>query len=53
MKKYRLLATAIIAIGIIVIGTSDPIKSIYKSTNLISLGINSENKEEVETTEVQ
>ena len=51
MKKYRLLATAIIAIGIIVIGTSDPIKSIYKSTNLISLGINSENKEEVETTE--
>lgn len=50
MKKYRLLAAVIIAIGIIVIGTSDPIKNLYKSTNLISLGINNQSKEELETT---
>ncbi len=51
MKKYRLLVTVIIAMAIIVIGTSDHIKNFDKSTNLISLGINRENKEEVETTQ--
>lgn len=39
MKKYRLLVTTIIAIGIIIIGTSNPISNLYKSTNLISKGI--------------
>ena len=51
MKKYRLLVTTIIAIGIIAIGVSNPIKNLYKSTNLISSGINRENKEELQTTE--
>ncbi|MGL4912764.1 MAG: N-acetylmuramoyl-L-alanine amidase family protein [Romboutsia sp.] len=39
MKKYRLLVTTIIAMGIILIGTSNPITNLYKSTNLISKGI--------------
>ena len=39
MKKYRLLVTAIIAMGVILIGTSNPITNLYKSTNLISKGI--------------
>lgn len=49
MKKYRLLVAVIIAMGIIAIGTSDPIKNLYKSTNVINLGINNENKEEAES----
>lgn len=35
MKKYRLLVTAIIAIAVILIGTSNPITNLYKGTNLI------------------
>ncbi len=40
MKKYRLLVTIIIAMGIIIIGTANPITNLYKSTNLINKGIN-------------
>lgn len=40
MKKYRLLVTIIIAMGIIIIGTTNPITNLYKSTNLINKGIN-------------
>ena len=39
MKKYRLLVTVIIAMGIILIGTLNPITNFHKSTNLISKGI--------------
>lgn len=38
MKKYRLLVTCIIAMGIIIIGTSNPVSNFYKTTNLISSG---------------
>ena len=51
MKKYKFLVTTIIAIGIIVIGVSDPIKNLYKSTNFINSRINIENKENSETTQ--
>ncbi|MBO3444993.1 N-acetylmuramoyl-L-alanine amidase [Clostridium sp. CCUG 7971] len=40
MKKYRVLVTIIIAMGIILIGQSNPINKFYKSTSLISKGIN-------------
>lgn len=40
MKKYRVLVTIIIAMGIILIGQSNPINNFYKSTSLISKGIN-------------
>ncbi|MEG1310843.1 MAG: N-acetylmuramoyl-L-alanine amidase [Romboutsia sp.] len=40
MKKYRVLVTVIIAMGIILIGQSNPINNFYKSTSLISKGIN-------------
>ncbi|MEF9990974.1 MAG: N-acetylmuramoyl-L-alanine amidase [Romboutsia sp.] len=40
MKNYRLIVTAIIAIGIILIGTSNPATNFYKTTNLIGNGIN-------------
>jgi N-acetylmuramoyl-L-alanine amidase len=40
MKKYRLLVTIIIAMGIIIIGTTNPITNLYKGTNLINKGIN-------------
>ncbi|MBZ6005872.1 N-acetylmuramoyl-L-alanine amidase [Paraclostridium bifermentans] len=36
MKNYRLFIVAIIAIGVIFIGTSNPAKNLYKSTNFIS-----------------
>ena len=36
MKKYKLLVVGIIAIGIIFIGTSNPLMNLYKSTNFIS-----------------
>ena len=39
MKNYRILIGIIIAIAIVVIGTSDPAKNLYKATNLISNGI--------------
>ena len=42
MKKYKLLVVGIIAIGIIFIGTSNPLMNLYKSTNFIS----KENKED-------
>lgn len=45
MKKYRLLVTVIIAMGIILIGTSNPITNLYKSTNLINRGIKQNSKE--------
>lgn len=51
MKKYRLLVTVIIAMGIILIGTSNPITNFYKSTNLINKGLNPESKEETGTKE--
>ena len=44
MKKYRLLVTCIIAMGIIIIGTSNPVSNFYKTTNLISSG-NKSNKD--------
>ncbi|MGL6107911.1 N-acetylmuramoyl-L-alanine amidase [Romboutsia sp.] len=40
MKKYRLLVTVIIAMGIILIGTSNPLTNFYKGTNLINKPIN-------------
>ena len=40
MKKYRLLVTIIIAMGIIFIGTSDPVKNFYKTTGFINKEIN-------------
>lgn len=39
MKNYRLIVTAIIAIGIILIGTSNPLNNFYKSTGLIIKGL--------------
>lgn len=39
MKKYRVIVTALIAIGILIIGSSNPVVNLYKSTNLISKGI--------------
>ena len=36
MKKYKLIVTMIIAVGVILIGTSNPISNIYKSTNFIN-----------------
>lgn len=48
MKKYRLLVTVIIAIGVIIIGTSNPITNLYKSTSFINKGINPESKEDTE-----
>lgn len=48
MKNYRILIGVIIAIAIVVIGTSDPAKNLYKATNLISNGIKVEEKEEGE-----
>lgn len=44
MKKYRLLVTAIIAIAIILIGTSNPITKFYKGTNLINNTVNAKEK---------
>ena len=35
MRNYRLFIVAIIAIGVIFIGTSNPAKNLYKSTNFI------------------
>lgn len=40
MKKYRLLVTIIIAMGIILIGTTNPVTNLYKSTNLINRAVN-------------
>lgn len=55
MKKYRILVGIIIAVSIVIIGTSDPAKNLYKASNLISKGIivddkkeDSESKKEVE-----
>lgn len=45
MKNYRLFVTAIIAIGIILIGTSSPFTNFYKSTNLIVKGFNQNDDE--------
>ncbi|SCI02278.1 N-acetylmuramoyl-L-alanine amidase family protein [Romboutsia sp. 1001713B170207_170306_H8] len=42
MKKYRVIIMAIIAMGIILIGTSDPLNSLYKATGLISKGIDND-----------
>ncbi|GAA0710657.1 N-acetylmuramoyl-L-alanine amidase [Paraclostridium ghonii] len=36
MKKYRLFIVAIIAIGVIFIGTSNPAKNLYRYTNFIN-----------------
>lgn len=40
MKKYRLLVTVIIAMGVILIGTSTPLSNLYKSTGYINNQIN-------------
>ena len=42
MKKYRVIIMSIIAIGIILIGTSNPLSTINKTTGLISRGIKNE-----------
>ncbi len=42
MNKYRALVGIIITMGIIIIGVSDPIKTIYKSTTFINKGKNKE-----------
>lgn len=39
MKKYRILVGIIIAVSVLIIGTSDPAKNIYKATTLIGKGI--------------
>ncbi|MGL5715960.1 MAG: N-acetylmuramoyl-L-alanine amidase, partial [Paraclostridium sp.] len=36
MKKYKLLVTLIIAIGVILIGTSSPVSNLYKTTTFIN-----------------
>lgn len=36
MKKYKLIVSLIIAIGVILIGTSNPVTNIYKTTNFIN-----------------
>ncbi|WP_296645410.1 N-acetylmuramoyl-L-alanine amidase family protein [Romboutsia sp. 13368] len=46
MKNYRILIGIIIAIAVVVIGTSDPAKNLYKATNLISNGIKVDEKKE-------
>lgn len=46
MKKYRLIVTMIIAIGVILIGTSNPISNMYKTTNFISRFKLDDNKKE-------
>lgn len=52
MKKYRLLVVVIITMGIILIGTSNPLTNFYKSTNLINSPINQQqNKKEVKKKE--
>ena len=51
MKKYRLVIMIIIAMGIILIGTSDPLTSLYKTTGLISKGINENRNIEDDNTE--
>lgn len=38
MKRYKILVTFIIAIGLLLIGTSDPIRNIRKSTGFINKG---------------
>ena len=46
MKNYRKLIGIIIAIAIVVIGTSEPAKNLYKATGLISNGIKVDGKKE-------
>lgn len=36
MKKYKVIVTMIIAIGVILIGTSNPVSNMYKTTNFIN-----------------
>ena len=50
MKKYRLIIMAIIAMGIILIGTSDPLTNFYKTAGLISNGINDNRNMEIDNT---
>ena len=47
MKKYKVLVAAIITMGIILIGKSQPINNLYKSTGFLNKGINQ--NEEVKT----
>ena len=46
MKKYRIIIMSIIVMGIILIGTSNHVLNIYKTTGLISRGIIKENIDE-------
>ena len=46
MKKYRIIIMSIIVMGIILIGTSNHVFNIYKTTGLISRGIIKENTDE-------
>lgn len=48
MKNYRILIGIIIAIAIVVIGTSDPAKNLYKATNLISNSVKLDEKKEMD-----
>ena len=54
MKKYKLIVTMIIAVGVILIGTSNPISNIYKSTNFISkFKLDKDNKDKKENNKSQ
>lgn len=54
MKKYKLIVTMIIAVGVILIGTSNPISNIYKSTNFISkFKLDNDNKDKKENNKSQ
>ena len=48
MKKYRILVGIIMALSIIIIGTSEPAKNLYKASNLISKGIKVDDKKKIE-----
>lgn len=44
MKKYRVLVTIIIVLSIVIIGTSNDAKKLYKASNLIIKSINVDEK---------
>ena len=48
MKKYRILVGIIMALSIIIIGTSEPAKNLYKASSLISKGIKVDDKKKIE-----
>ena len=46
MKTYKISLFIIILMGMIFIATSDPMKSLYKSSASIIAGLNTDNKDE-------